>query len=73
MDWNVIVGGAISGAVSLLVCIITQVAQNKATRDMVEYRLTQLEKKVDKHNNLVERMFKCEENIAILNERIDDK
>jgi hypothetical protein len=72
MDWTVILGALISGAVSLTVCIITQTAQNKVTRALFEYRLTELEKKVDKHNNLVERMYRAEENIAVLTERMDD-
>lgn len=72
MDWTVIVGALISGTVSLIVCIITQMAQNKVTRALLEYRLTELEKKVDKHNNLVERMYRAEENIAVLTERMDD-
>lgn len=66
MEWSVIIAPTISGVVSLLVCIITQYASNKATRDLLEYRLAQLEKKVDKHNNLVERMYKCEEAIMVL-------
>lgn len=73
MDWTVLLGGIISGVFSLIVCIVTQYAQNKATRDLLEYRLTQLEKKVDKHNNLVERMYKCEEAIMVLQaQRGDD-
>ena len=72
MDWTVLLGGIISGVFSRIVCIFTQYAQNKATRDLLEYRLTQLEKKVDKHNNLVERMYKCEEDIVLLKARGDD-
>ena len=34
------------------------------------YRIEQLEKKVDKHNSLIERMFKAEESINILDEKI---
>ena len=34
------------------------------------YRIEQLEKKVDRHNNLIERMFKAEEAINILEEKI---
>ena len=34
------------------------------------YRIEQLEKKVDKHNNLIERMFKAEEAITVLDEKI---
>jgi hypothetical protein len=34
------------------------------------YRIEQLEKKVDKHNNLIERMFKVEEAITVLDEKV---
>jgi glucose-6-phosphate-specific signal transduction histidine kinase len=34
------------------------------------YRIEQLEKKVDKHNNLIERMFRAEEAITVLDEKM---
>ena len=37
---------------------------------LLNYRVEQLEKKVDKHNNLIERTFKLEEQIAIHDEKI---
>ena len=36
------------------------------------YRIEQLEKKVEKHNNLVERMTVQEEKMKVANHRIDD-
>ena len=43
------------------------------------YRIEQLEKKVDKHNNLIERVYELEkkqhvtdEKISVANHRIDD-
>lgn len=43
------------------------------------YRIEQLEKKVDKHNNIIERTYKLEDNdklleekIKVANHRIDD-
>ncbi len=36
------------------------------------YRIDQLEKKVDKHNGLVERMVKVEESTKSAHHRIDD-
>ncbi len=39
---------------------------------LVNYRLEQLEKKVDKHNHLVERMYAAESNIKVLCQRVDD-
>lgn len=35
-----------------------------------QYRIEQLEKKVEKHNNLVERMYKVEEKEELIEERI---
>lgn len=40
-----------------------------ATNKLTTYRLSQLEKKVDKHNNLVERMYQAEDKINILDEK----
>lgn len=39
---------------------------------LVNYRLEQLEKKVEKHNNLVERIAMAENEIKIINHKIDD-
>ena len=46
---------------------------------LTSYRLEQLEKKVEKHNNLIERTYKLEEEekiteekIKVINHRIDD-
>lgn len=43
---------------------------------LVNYRIEQLEIKVDKHNNLIERMYRCEEDILLLKkdkENIEEK
>ena len=34
------------------------------------YRIEQLEKKVDKHNNLIERMYHVEQAVTVLDEKI---
>ena len=50
-----------------------------ATSRLSNYRIEQLEKKVDKHNNLIERTYNLEraeavikEEIKVANHRIDD-
>ena len=52
---------------------------NKKSTALIAYRLEQLEKKVDKHNNLIERTYKLEERskaqdeiIKAANHRIDE-
>ena len=41
-----------------------------ASTKLTAYRIEQLEKKVEKHNTLVERMYKVEEDIAIINAKV---
>ncbi len=41
-----------------------------ASNKLTLYRVEQLEKKVDKHNNVIERVFKLEDNDRLLEEKI---
>ena len=43
---------------------------NRKSTALIAYRLEQLEEKVNKHNNVIERTFKLEEQEALLEERI---
>lgn len=38
---------------------------------LIKYRIEQLEKKVDKHNNLIDRTYQLEKEVAILKEEIN--
>ena len=55
-----IIAAAITAGVTLVVCLITNHAQAEKTRALLDYRLSELEKKQDKHNNLMERTFRLE-------------
>ena len=63
-----IIGAMIGAAASIIVCVINNNKQNA----LMFYRLEQLEKKVEKHNNLVERMALMEEKAKVADHRIDD-
>lgn len=76
----------ITGIVAIVVCMVNNVYQRKAadkqhntTIELIEYKLDQLTKKVDLHNNAVERLYavekKCDvydEKFKVANHRIDD-
>lgn len=54
-------------------------AANRKSAALMAYKLEQLEKKVDKHNQVIERVYKLEtdrdvfdEKIRVANHRIDD-
>ena len=52
-----------------LISLIGTVSSNLLTHSKTVYRIEQLEKKQDKHNNLIERMYACESAINILDEK----
>lgn len=64
---DIIISALISGAVTLIVCLITQ----SKTRALIVYRLEQLEAKQDKHNSIIERTYKLERDIAVIKDHID--
>ena len=49
----------INAGVSLAGIIITAITSYQ----LIKYRVEQLEKKVDKHNNVIERVFKLEQKV----------
>lgn len=55
-----VVAAVISGLVTLAVCLVNNRTEAEKTRALLDYRLSELEKKQDKHNSLVERTFKLE-------------
>lgn len=56
---------------SLAGTMIGSIAGILTANKLTNYRIEQLEKKVEKHNNVVERVFRLEERCALQDERID--
>lgn len=66
----------ITGAVAIIVCMINNAVQRKAAEEqhnttiaLIEYKLDQLTKKVELHNNAVERLYKVEKKIDVYDEK----
>ncbi|MBQ1551686.1 MAG: hypothetical protein IIZ67_06250 [Bacilli bacterium] len=68
-----ILTSVISGLCVAIPSIIATVAANRKDNALVKYRIDQLDAKVNKHNNLIERMYKVEERISILEEKLGGK
>lgn len=62
--------GIIVGVLSLIGTLAGTYFANRKSSALIAYRLELLEKKVDKHNAVVERTFKLEEQAAVLEEKI---
>lgn len=67
---NTIIAAVISGLCVAVPSIITTVMANRKDNALVKYRIDELDTKVNKHNNLIERTFKIEERLSIIEERI---
>lgn len=52
--------------------IIATVSSNKKSTALITYRVDKLEKKVEKHNSVVERTFRLEEDVKNMQENIKD-
>lgn len=59
----------ISGLCVAIPSIITTVSANKRSNDLVLYRIEELAKKVHEHNQLIDRMYKVENRVTILEEK----
>lgn len=65
-----IISGVISAIAAIVVCVITQTTQARKTEALLSYKLDELTKRVDKHNNVIERTYKLEELTAVQEEQI---
>lgn len=62
--------GIIVGILSLIGTLAGTYFANRKSSALITYRLELLEKKVDKHNSVVKRTFKLEEQTAVIEEKI---
>ena len=62
MDWGTVVAALITAVFAFLGVYMS----NRKQAALVAYRLEKLEIKVDKHNNVVERMYRLEEQVKNL-------
>lgn len=63
-------GEVVVALITLLGSAIGTIGGIFATNKMTAYRIEQLEKKVNKHNQVVERMYEVEKNISVISEEI---
>ena len=64
IDWSAVIVAILS--------FVGTCAGSLGGMKLMSYRIAQLEKKVDKHNNFAERMPLVEERIKVINHRLED-
>ena len=68
MNWETIVVAVITAGFAYLGVY----SSNRKQAALVAYRLEKLEEKVDKHNSVVERMFRLEETVKNLQDELKE-
>jgi len=66
MEWIAFAASAVTALLSFLGVYIS----NRKSAAVMEWRLKELEKKVDKHNQVVERTFKLEQKVDDLEKKV---
>ena len=62
----------ISGLCVAIPSIIATISSNKKNNDLVLYRINELDNKVHEHNNLIDRMYKVESRVTLLEDNIGE-
>ena len=55
---------------SLIGTLVGAYVANRKSSALISYRLEELEKKVDKHNTVIERTYELEKGYAVLEDKI---
>lgn len=69
---NGVLTAVISGLCVAVPSIVATILANKRNNDLVLYRINELDQKVHEHNQLIDRMYKAESDIKIINEKVTD-
>lgn len=67
-----IVVAIISGLCVAIPSVIATISSNKRNNDLVIYRINELDEKVQKYNNLKDRMIVVEKDIAVIKNEVKE-
>lgn len=67
-----ILTAVISGLCVAVPSIVATISANKRNNDLVLYRINELDQKVHEHNQLIDRMYRVESRVSILEENKKD-
>lgn len=76
-EWLPVITAVVSSVTTLTVCLINNAAARRSseakqneTINLITYKIENLTKKVEEHNNLISRTYKLEEITSVLDEKI---
>ena len=60
----------ISGLCVAIPSVIATISSNRKSQTLIDYKIQELDKKVEKHNNIIERTYALEDEVHILEEKM---
>jgi len=66
---NNIIIAIIGGLCTAIPSIIATISANKRNHDLIDYKINQLTEHVIQHNGLIDRMYKVENRVTLLEEK----
>ena len=63
----------IVAGVTVIGNIVISLVSNRKSMALIEYRLQQLEKKVDLHNSVIDRTYELEKQVAVIKEDLKNE
>ena len=63
---SAVIVAIISGLCVAIPNIIATISSNRKNNELITYRIKELEEHVNKHNNLIDRMYKIENRVTLL-------
>ena len=67
---EVVITALIAGLCSAVPSIMTTLSTSRKNNDLVMYQINELKDKVNKHNNLIDRMYKVENRVTLIEDEI---
>ena len=71
MEWVALASSIAVGVLSLIGTVYGSRSGVKEANRLVNYKIDELTALVNKHNNLIERVYKLEQHEAVISEKID--
>ena len=62
----------ISGLCVAIPSVIATIVNNNKNKGLIVYRIDELDTKVHEHNNLIDRMYKVENRVTLLEDNLKD-
>ena len=67
---STVITALISGLFVAIPSLYATVSSNRKSQALLEYKIEELDKKVEKHNNIIERTYALEDEVHILEEKM---